>query len=627
MKNFSHGNTLRNIIKKLKKTCVLKNFVFLQFGMKMKKLITSDDLVRYLHWSPIAKPFAGLALKILGFKKVNRLYSPSADLYGRDFTEDMLRRYNTTIDVNEDELKCIPAEGPFIVVCNHPFGAIEGIILYDVISRIRPDFKIMANFILSYIPNLKDVFFSVNPFENNKELGGGSAGGIKKSLAQLTEGHGLGVFPAGEVARYHGHNYPEDIAWSPQIAKIIQKTKVPVIPVYFDGNNSRKFYCLTRIYSLLGTARLVKEMLNKRNRKITMKIGKPILPAEVAQYETPEALAAYLRSRSYALQANIYSELRKYRSRMSDPIDPPFRPSELARELSAIREESLLYTTAGFECYLADYDKIPHVIREIGRRREEAFRAVGEGTGKSIDTDNYDTYYKHLILWDTKEQTIAGGYRIGLGDEIYEKYGARGFYVDSLFNIDPQFEPYLKETIELGRSFVSVDYQKDILPLMLLLKGLMESIMRYPKMNYFIGPVSISSWYPKFYQSLMVHYVTTKHTNEDFSKMFHPKTPFVPDFNKCDVDVLMEKNMDSVDKFDRYLMKLSNGDYRMPTLFKKYLKINSKFLCFNVDPDFNDTLDGLLLLKFTDYPIDELEMMLKDMPEEKRPAYYKRFGK
>lgn len=606
---------------------VFKKVVYLLFQIQvMKKLITSDDLVRYLKWNPITKPILALALNIVGFRKINRLYSPSAELKNKEFTEDMLRRYNTTYDVSENELNSIPKEGPFMLVSNHPFGAIEGIILYDAVAKIRPDFKIMANFILSYIPNLKDVFFAVNPFENNPEWRG-SVGGVKASMQQLAEGHGLGVFPSGEVARYHGHSYPEDPEWSPQIAKIIQKTKVPVIPVYFDGNNSRKFYFWAKIYSLFATIRLVKEMLNKRNKKIIMKIGKPILPAEVAQYETPQALAAYLKNRSYALQANITNDIKRYRTRVSDPIDPPFRPSLLARELSAIRAKSLLFTTAGFECYLADYDKIPHVICEIGRRREEAFRAVGEGTGKSIDTDSFDTYYKHLILWDTREQTIAGGYRLGIGDEIYEKYGARGFYVDTLFNIDQKFEPYLKETIELGRSFVSVDYQKDILPLMLLLKGLMETVMRYPKMNYFIGPVSISSWYPKFYQSLMVYYVTTKHTNVEMAKLFRPKTPFVPNFNKCDIHVLMEKNMDSVDKFDRYLMKLSNGDYRMPTLFKKYLKINSKFLCFNVDPDFNDTLDGLLLLKFADYPKDELEMMLKDYSPEDKVRYLNRFGK
>ena len=592
----------------------------------MKKLITSDDLIRYFKWSPVTKPLVALALNIMGFRKINRLYSPSADLKNKEFTVDMLHRYNTTYDVNENELKYIPKDGPFMLVSNHPFGAIEGIILYDAVANVRPDFKIMANFILGFIPNLKEVFFSVNPFENNPEFGG-STGGVRASLQQLNEGHGLGVFPAGEVARYHGHSYPEDIAWAPSIAKIIQKTKVPVIPVYFDGNNSHRFYFWAKIYTKLATVRLVRELLNKRNKKIVMKIGKPILPAEVAQYETPEALAAYLKNRSYALQANIVDETKHFRSRVSDPIDAPYRASSLARELNAIREKSLLFSTAGFECYLADYEDIPHVMHELGRRREEAFRAIGEGTGKSIDTDNYDTYYRHLILWDNKEQTIAGGYRIGLGDEIYEKYGARGFYVDSLFNIDPKFEPYLKEIIELGRSFVSVDYQKDILPLMLLLKGLMETIMRYPNLNYFIGPVSISSWYPKFYQSLMVYYVTTKHTNEEMSKLFHPKTPFVPNFNKCDIKVLMEKNMETVDKFDRYVLKLSNGDYRMPTLFKKYLKINSKFLCFNVDPDFNDTLDGLLLLKFTDYPKEELDMMLKDIPEEKRPTYYKRFGK
>ena len=508
----------------------------------MKKLITSDDLIRYFKWSKLTKPLVALALNIMGFRKINRLYSPSADLKNLPFTDDMLMRYNTTYDVNENELNSIPKEGPFMLVCNHPFGAIEGIILYNAIAKVRPDFKIMANFILGFIPNLKDVFFSVNPFENNKELAG-SNNGIRASLNQLKEGHGLGVFPAGEVARYHGHSYPEDIAWSPSIAKIVQKMKVPVIPVYFDGNNSHKFYFLTKIHPMLGTVRLVKELLNKRNKKIIMKIGKPILPTEVSQYETPEALAAYLKNRSYALQANISQETKRFRSRVSDPIDPPFRPSDLARELNAIRDKSLLFTTADFECYLADYDKIPHVMHEMGRRREEAFRAVGEGTGKSIDTDNYDTYYKHLILWDTKEQTIAGGYRIGIGDEIYEKYGVHGFYVDSLFNIDSQFEPYLKETIELGRSFVSIDYQKDILPLMLLLKGLMETIMLFPNMSYFIGPVSISSWYPKFYQSLMVYYVTTKHTNEDMSKLFHPKTPFTPNFNKCDIGVLMEKNM------------------------------------------------------------------------------------
>ncbi len=251
---------------------------------------------------------------------------------------------------------------------------------------------------------------------------------------------------------------------------------------------------------------------------------------------------------------------------------------------------------------------------------------MGEGTGNNIDTDSYDAYYKHLILWDSKQQSVAGGYRIGLGDEIIKKYGIKGFYINSLFSIDPSLENFLSYTMELGRSYVSVDYQKDIFPLMLLFKGLMLSIVKYPEMKYFIGPVSISSWFPKFYQSIIVHYVKTKHSDEEMSRLITPKTPFVPDFNKVDVNVLMEKNMDSVDKFDRYLMKLSNGDFRMPTLFKKYLKINAKFLCFNVDPDFNNTLDGLLFLRFEDYPKEELMMLIKDNTPEEKARYAARFG-
>lgn len=595
------------------------------FRDDMKKLLTTNDVINWLHIKPILKPFVCTALSIMGFKKINRLYSPSAELHNKEFVQDMLRRYNIKCDINENDYSSIPKEGGFIVVSNHPFGAIEGLILYDAITNIRPDFKVMANFILSRIPNLNDVFFSVNPFENNKEWSN-STGGIRASIEQLMGGHGLGVFPAGEVSRYHGHHFPEDIPWSTSVAKMIKKMNVPVIPVYFDGNNSRKFYALAKIHTFLATMRLPKEMLNKRNKKIVMKIGKPILPSEIALYEKPEALAAYLRNRSYALQANMTDERRKLRIRSSVPIDAPVRSSLLLRELNAIRKTSLLFTTAEYECYLADYERIPRLMREIGRRREEAFRAIGEGTGKGIDTDEYDKYYKQLILWDTKEQSIAGGYRLGLGNEIMQKHGIKGFYINSLFSIDEPLSEKLEKTIELGRSYVSVDYQKDILPLMLLLKGLMFSVMRYPDMKYFIGPVSISSWFPKFYQSMMVYYISEKHSAHEVAQYIHPTHPFTTNFNKVDMAVLMEKNMDTVDKFDRYLMKLSNSDYRMPTLFKKYLKINAKFLCFNVDPDFNDTLDGLLFLRFEDYPKEEILMMTKDCTTEERSLMLKRFG-
>jgi predicted GNAT family N-acyltransferase len=358
-----------------------------------------------------------------------------------------------------------------------------------------------------------------------------------------------------------------------------------------------------------------------------LQIGKPILPAEIATYEKPADLAAYLRSRSYALEANIPPKPVEKKAVKQAEIDAPSELSLMLGELEAIREKSFLFSASDFECYLADYEDIPNLIHEIARLREETFRAIGEGTGKNLDQDEFDSHFKHLILWDKAKQKIVGCYRLGIGSEIVPKYGIKGFYVSTLVNFSESFIPYLEHTIELGRSFVALDYQKEVLPLVLLLRGLSDVVVRYPNIEHFIGPVSISSWYPKFYQSMIVKYVTEKHpVSDDLAHMATPMTPFHEDFLKVDADVLMKGNMESIDKFDKFMFRLSNGQYRLPTLFKKYLKLNAKFLCFNVDHDFNDTLDSLLFLTFTDFPEDEVMPLFRDSSDEEKENVRKRFG-
>jgi putative hemolysin len=443
----------------------------------------------------------------------------------------------------------------------------------------------------------------------------------------VAAGNGLGVFPAGEVSRYHGHDYPEDLPWSNSIARIIKNANVPVIPVFWAGQNSARFYRWDKINSMLGTARLTRELANKRDQRVILQVGRPILPAEVEAYEKPAELAAYLRSRSYALEANINNAQPKTTNDKWAPVEPARDAQLLIQELETIREKSFLFSTANFECFLANYDDIPNLMHELGRLREEAFRYIGEGTGKSLDTDEYDRHYKHLILWDNKKQQVVGAYRLGFGNEIMRDKGIKGFYVSSLFKFDESFGETLKKTIELGRSFVTVEYQREVLPLMLLLRGLAGVVTRNPEMEHFIGPVSISSWYPKFYQSMIVKYVTEKHpVNGELAQVASPTTPFHPDFLKVDPDVLLRDYMDSVDKFDKFMFRLSNNAYRMPTLFKKYLKLNAKFLCFNVDPDFNDTLDALLSLTFTDFPEDEVMPLFRDATSEEQQLVRERFG-
>ena len=593
----------------------------------MRKVVTLSDLKNALGLKGFfGTCAAGLAYGYLRLGKINRLFDGAADYQGREFADHLLENMNITIDVSPEQLENIPKEGGFVVVSNHPFGGIEGVMLLSAIAKVRPDFKLMANFILAHIPNLKECFFAVNPFEKNPEWKS-SVGGIKGAIQHIAEGKGLGVFPAGEVSRYHGHDYPEDLPWSTSIARIIKNANVPVIPVFWEGRNSKLFYAVDKIHPMLGTARLTKELINKHDTCFNLQIGKPILPAEVALYENPKELAAYLRSRSYALEANIPTKAVEKTKVKQAEIDPPTELSSMLNELEAIREKSFLYSTANYDCYLADCADIPNLMHEIARLREETFRAIGEGTGKSLDQDEFDRYFKQMFLWDTVKQKIAGCYRLGIGSEIIPQLGIKGFYVSTLVNIDESFSDKLSHTIELGRSFVALDYQKEVLPMMLLLRGLSDVVVRYPEINHFIGPVSISAWYPKFYLSLIARFVSENHAVEDELKgKVTPKTPFVPDYLKVDSDVLLKNNMNGVDKFDKFLFRLSNGEYRLPTLYKKYLKLNAKFLCFNVDPDFNDTLDSLLFLTFTDFPEDEVMPLFRDSSDEEKEIVRKRFG-
>ena len=593
----------------------------------MRKVVTTSDLKKALGLKGVfGSCVAGMAYGFLRLGKINRLFDGAADYQGREFADHLLENMNITIDVSAEQLENIPKEGGFVLVANHPFGGIEGVMLLSAIAKMRPDFKVMANFILSHIPNLKECFFAVNPFEKNPEWKS-SVGGIKGAIQHIAAGNGLGVFPAGEVSRYHGHDYPEDLPWSTSIARIIKNANVPVIPVFWGGRNSKLFYAVDKIHPMLGTARLTKELINKHDTRFALQIGKPILPSELEVYDNPKDLAAYLRSRSYALEANIPAKSVKQMPTKQAEIEAPTDLQPMLAELDAIREKAFLYSTANYDCYLADYEDIPNLMHEIARLREEAFRAIGEGTGKSLDQDEFDTHFKHMILWDTVKQRIAGCYRLGIGSEIIPKLGVKGFYISSLVNIDDSFSEHLSHTIELGRSFVTLEYQKEVLPMMLLLRGLSDVVVRYPQIRHFIGPVSISAWYPKFYMSLIARFVTENHlVEESLQNKVKPKTPFLPDFLKVDPDVLLQNHTTSVDKFDKFLFRLSNGEYRLPTLFKKYLKLNAKFLCFNVDPDFNDTLDALLFLTFTEFPEDEVMPLFRDSSDEEKEMVRKRFG-
>ena len=606
---------------------------------KKTKIINKSDIMDVIHMhGPVGWLLSSLAMIIFGFNKVNKANDRCKQYQGPDFSAHILKDAGISWDLHSGQFNYIPQDGPFIVIANHPIGSADGMILNAVIGTMRTDFKIMANFLLTMIPSLKESFIGVNPFSDGLSSRS-SLAGLREAKAHLSAGGSLGLFPAGEVSTYQRaknrtslkRHVVEDIPWPDSIVKFIRNANVPVIPVYFEASNSEWFHLVGRIHPVLRTANLANELFNKKGKTIPMRIGKAIMPNEMAEYQDTRQLGSYLRSRVYAMESEFNNTNRS-------AVQPPelVTPIALPRDKKAVVKEferlknngKKLFDVAAYQCYLADAAEIPVAMIELGRRREEAFRATGEGSNQTLDIDAYDAYYKHLILWDAKRKRIAGGYRLGIGSEIFEEHGGiQGFYTSSLFSYAAGFEPILRETIELGRSFVSVEYQKEALPLMLLLKGLMHSLMRYPDAQYFIGPVSISNSYPKFYQSLMVYYLSNRHRAQLPGASAEPMTPFEPDYLNANPKDLLRGKMDNFEKFDRFLMRLSDNAYRVPTLVKKYMKVNARIIDFNVDPLFNYSLDGLIIIRIQDYPRAEILSMTKEMTNSaEREAILNRFG-
>jgi len=549
-----------------------------------------------------------LFMSLLGIHRINRICKPIEHLKGIEFSEQALKQFGVIPVVSEEDLSLIPKEGSFILCANHAFGSLDGLMIMSEIGKVRPDLKVLANFILSSIPALEDTFLPVNPFQESQDKKS-SHKGLRLALEHIENGGALAIFPAGEVSSTSNpERVVKDIEWQRGIMKLIQKMEVPVVPAYFHGGNSKFFHFIGRIHKRLRTIRLPFELTNKRGSVITMKIGKPIPVSEIKAFNDPNSLGSYLWNKSYALEAEIEEKVAVNIATGSQArIENHINHDILLQELNGL-SDSILYKDSGYTCYLNRYEEIPNIIRELGICREETFRNIGEGTNLSIDLDDFDKYYYHMHLWRDETNELVGAYRIGMGNEIMAKYGIKGFYSDQFFHYSDGFSSVLQNGIELGRSFIVSEAQKRPMSLNMLMKGLLCVIKRYPQIQYFFGPASITSAMPLLYRSLIVEFLTKSRLDKQFASMINPDHPFEPNFLRLTVDKLVKVD-DSIEQFDRLLARLSGGKYRIPTLVRRYVKFNCTFLGFNVDPDFNYSLDGLVLVNTANLPEEDLAFL------------------
>ncbi len=590
-------------------------------------LVTAKEVSKTIHLDKygVLGTFVGWALmKVLKISTLNKVYDRNKHLSDIEFLDAILNEFQIKFEIPEEDLKRLPKDGAYITVSNHPLGGIDGILLLKLMLEQRSDFKIIANFLLHRIKPMAPYIMPVNPFEDRKDVKS-SITGFKNAIAHLRNGHPLGIFPAGEVSTYRDGKLVVDKPWEEAAMKLAQKAKVPIVPIYFHAKNSSLFYRLSKISDTFRTAKLPSELLTQKRRTIKVRVGKPISVNAQDEYKDLSSFTDFIRRKTYML-SNTFEPKDKIINTISSTLKghkipkkivTPVAADIMIKEVEALLEnDKRLLVSKNYEVYLAPAKDIPNIIREIGRLREITFREVGEGTNEAIDLDSFDTYYHHMFLWDSEAKIIAGAYRMGLGSKIFAKYGIDGFYLQDLFRFEPELHKMMGESIELGRAFIIKSYQQKPMPLFLLWKGIVHTTLRFPEHKYLIGGVSISNQFSNFSKSLMIEFMKSHYYDPYVAQYVHPKKEFKVKLKDADKDFVFDATEADLNKFDKIIDEIEPGALRLPVLLKKYIKQNARLVAFNVDPLFNNAVDGLMYIKIEDLPESTVRPVMEEFQAE-----------
>ena len=584
------------------------------------KLIDTDELLQAAKVKGIAgESAAKFLMLLLRFRKINRIYAENSKKSGLEFIDSMNEDLGIRYEIGKDELEKIPREGAFITVSNHPFGGIDGLLLIKMIASRRSDYKVLPNFLLQRMEPVSQHIFHSNPFAGQTGYQA-DRGELKDILDHLAGGRPLGVFPAGEVSCFNQDIQAiTDPQWQYPVLKMIKMASVPVLPIYFQGKNSRFFHLLGRIHPKLQTLKLPSELFKQRKRIIHIRIGSPIVPREQLEFSDIARYGRYLRTKTYALgtslEVNKFFSVSRGRPKREEPIAEPVPVKKIESEIAMVMGRYSLFKIQNYNVICVPSVEIPNIMNEIGRLREITFRDVGEGTNRSMDIDEYDLYYHQLFIWDEENRKIVGAYRVGKGKEIMDIYGIRGFYLQSLFRMHRRMYPILTQALELGRSFIIPEYQRRPMPLFLLWKGILYFLIKNPEYRYLVGPVSISNRFSNFSKELIIKFITEYYYNDKIARYIRPRKKFTVSLHHLDTDILIESASD-LNKFDRIIKDIETAQNNMPVLLKKYLKQNGQIVGFNIDPKFNNALDGLLILDLFDVPPNTIAALSKEVNDE-----------
>lgn len=545
---------------------------------------------------------SGLAKQLVPVGKLRDVYRRVQRSPDGFRLETLLSEMRVELRVNPAETARIPATGPVVVVANHPFGVLDGAILTVLLTRVRPDVKVLTNFLLGDVPELQRHCIFVDPFETDRSIESNRRA-LKECLAWLQRGGMLAIFPAGEVSYLQ---VPEakiaDPAWNDTAVRLTRRTGASVLPVFFCGHNSVGFQILGMFHPQFRTALLLQEFLQQEGKTIEVRFGSEISNHCVGGIKDDAEATAYLRWRTYLLGRRSQrkdSWTSVVRSRLAlnaqQPLAPAVRPELLSQELAALAAERCLIESGDLGVYLVRAHEAPHLQQELGRLRELTFREAGEGTGRPLDLDRFDHYYWHVLLWNRSKQELVGAYRAGSTPEILPRDGVDGLYTSTLFRYNPSFFQKVGPALELGRSFVRPEYQRQYAPLLLLWKGIARLVAKRPETPVLFGAVSISNNYSKASREMIYRFFEARRNDEELTKLIEPRRPFRPERLRP-WDCRARCYAHNLDELSQPIADVESDGKGLPILIRQYAKVGGKILGFNVDRKFSDVLDGLVMV-------------------------------
>lgn len=534
-----------------------------------------------------SKLLLNLIKKLLHEEDFNQVIAKNQHLRGFAFLDKLLKYFKFSYQVSPNSYDNIPAEGRLLIVANHPIGTLDGLALVKLIRSVRPDVRIVANRVLSYMEPLQSVFLSVDVLSKSAS----HKQAYKSMLTALENEEAVIVFPAGEVSRVTPKGV-RDGKWKTGFIKLAKKAKCPVLPIHIKATNSVLFYSASTFYKPLGTLLLVEEMFNKKNQELKFTVGAPISHKVFEDSELDN------KELSEKFRLHTLNLGKKKKKPVFETFEAVAHPVNCKAVKKALYQSILLGETRdGKKIFLYSYQDDCPVMQEIARLRELTFRTVEEGTGESDDLDKYDVYYKHLVLWDENDLEIVGSYRLGEGRKIIENHGVGGFYTNTLFDLSDNFQKILPASIELGRSFVQPRYwgQRS---LDYLWYGIGAYLRQNPDVKYLFGPVSLSNAYPQQAKEVIISFYKQQFGADE--ALATAKQPFViSEQSQHFAD--NEFTNDYKTSFKVLNSELKKLGVKVPTLYKQYVELctdkGCRFIDFNIDPEFSNCIDSLILVE------------------------------